>query len=883
MSDFEREKQFIMELMRKMLQSTDALAAEFFDAFILALNKQECTSSLLTQIIQNNKTLEVIKAFSLYNILLNIIQERYNIKTAKPLQKIAQTYEELIAQGFDPEDIQEIINKMEFYPVFTAHPTESRRRTFLEAHYAINRDLHKIFELHDEELIEDINYRLHLLWRTHLVRSQKLEVLFELDNLLYIIETSILNSAQKTLNMLSALLPKPLSKSPIRLGSWIGGDRDGNPFVSNELMTQVMKTQHKLLINLYIKKVEKLIRELSISQDFCNISEELLRSIQREKEHLDSFRLYSKEPFRTKLFLIKKKLQNRFIGINTNWREEFVYHSAKELLADIDLLIDSAPEHCTRSLKEFRNLVLLADFSLLHLDFREHKSVFQEAISEIFCLLGMCDNDFGSLSEEKKIEILNQALDSPKSILSEILPSLSRDTQNVIEIFVSIAWGKRHISEEILHSFILSMTTDASDLLTILWFIKQNRLWIPGQSAQIAITPLFETIQDLKHSKEILLTLSKNPHYSLYLKDCASTQEIMVGYSDSSKDGGIFASNYNLHSAIYDLIKLGESLKITFKLFHGRGGSVSRGGGTLESALLAAPPRSVNGMLKVTEQGEIIGSKYLSPMSADFNFANTLSALLKKSCLDAFCTHDIAHDDLDAKMCEITRSHRGQMQKISEQSYLKYRELVYGTAGFMDYFKAATPIEFIQQLNLGSRPSKRKDTAKVEDLRAIPWVFAWTQNRSIIPAWYGLGSGLLAIEDKNALRQSYLESDFFRATIDNISQAFLKVDLEIAGFYNAFIDDEALGNKIWGMIAEEYDKTMEYILWIRDESELLCSQPEIRKSILMRKPTVNALNLLQIELIKRYQKSHYEKQKTRLLEEIHSTIIGIAQGLRNTG
>lgn len=882
MLDFQKEKQFISDLMLDILKQKDPLVTKFFQAFMKQDNSP--TPAMLTEIMQNHKTLDLIKAFSLYNILLNIIEERFNIKTTKPLEKITQTYNDLIHQGFDSKDIQEVIQNMEFYPVFTAHPTESRRRTFLEAHYAIDQDLYKIFELHDKEPINHIKYRLNLLWQTHLVRSEKLEVLFELDNLLYIIETTIIQSAQKVLEVLENTLEKPLEKSPIQLGSWIGGDRDGNPFVSNELMMQVMKTQHQLIINLYIKKTEQLIRELSISQDFCEISDSLQESIISQKQHLSTIsnKLHSKEPFRAKLFLMKQKLKNRLTNINTNWKDDFVYKNSKELIDDINLLIANLPKECTQGLKEFRRLVLLGDFYLLKLDFREHKSVFIEAISEIFCLMGICDNHFPTFEESKKIKILNIALDSQTS-LPELLPSLSQNTQNIIDIFLTIKWGKENLSENFLHSFILSMTTDASDLLIILWFIKQTKLWNPGHKAQIAITPLFETINDLKQASNIMQTLHQNPHYSTYLLDCNYTQEIMVGYSDSSKDGGIFASNYNLYSAISNLITLGEKLQIHFHLFHGKGGSVSRGGGTLESALLAAPPKSVNGLLKVTEQGEMISSKYLSPISANFNFANTLSALMKKSCFDAFCTHAITHNKLDMQFCQQSNIHNKQMQKISENSYQKYRELIYETKGFIDYFKASTPIDFIQQLNLGSRPSKRKESTKIEDLRAIPWVFAWTQNRSIIPAWYGLGSGLESIKDTSVLRQYYLESDFFKATIDNISQAFLKVDLEIAKLYNQFVKDDTLKNKIWNSIEEEYKKTMEYILLIRDENVLLDSQQEIRESIFMRKPSVTALNLLQIELIDRYKKSSYDKQKLRLMEEIHSTIVGIAQGLRNTG
>ncbi|WP_104697857.1 MULTISPECIES: phosphoenolpyruvate carboxylase [unclassified Helicobacter] len=876
MQNFQKEKQFILNIMMNMLKDTDTVCANFFSSLNQILEEKKSTQELLHNIITKDKTLEVIKAFSLYNILLNIIEERFNIHTKKPLEKLKKTYEELIEEGFNPKDIQEVLENMKFYPVFTAHPTESRRRTFLEAHHSIDEDLYKIFDLKENDRVENINYRLHLLWQTSLIRSQKLEVLFELDNLLYIIETTILDSAQDALEILSQILKRPLQKSPIELGSWVGGDRDGNPFVSNELMIQVMKTQHKLIINLYIKKINALIRELSINKNFCNISKDLYQSIEENKDYLNSENkeLYKDEPFRSMLILMRKKLENRLVGINTNWEVDFVYKNASELLSDIDMLIKNLSKTCARKLNELRNLVLLGDFYLLKLDFREHKSVFQNAISEIFCLLGIYNSGFNTLENNKKIEILNQALEHPIINLSSLTKDLSQETQNVIDIFSSIQWGKKNLSDEIIRSFILSMTTDASDLLCILWFAKQTKLWIPNIEAKISITPLFETIQDLQHAKEIIATLSQNKHYATYLKDCNSCQEIMVGYSDSSKDGGIFASNYNLYNAITDLIKLGETLGIRFLLFHGKGGSVSRGGGTLDSALLASPPKSVAGLLKVTEQGEMISSKYLSPISAHFNLANTLSALLKKSCYDTYFPEQTSHQKI---------SDTQTIKVISEQSYRFYRRLVYETKGFIDYFKQATPIEFIQHLNLGSRPSKRKDTQRVEDLRAIPWVFAWTQNRSIIPAWYGLGSGLEAIKDRSLLRHCYLESDFFRSTLDNISQAFLKVDLDIAKLYNDFVEDSNLKNTIWNLIEEEYKRTMDIMLYIRDETKLLDTQPDIRESIFMRKIPVSALNLIQIELIKRYHQANYPQQKERLMEEIHSTIVGIAQGMRNTG
>ncbi|MDO7252395.1 phosphoenolpyruvate carboxylase [Helicobacter cappadocius] len=894
-SKFYKELQFIYEVMVEMLEELSPEVMEHFlnlrSELLEKKKSEEKIHSILKKIALSNKTLETIKAFSLYNILLNIIEERHNFDGKNAFFALESACAELLDEGFEKEDIHKILSEMQFYPVFTAHPTESRRRTFLEAHHEISDDLSKIFELDDQGAKEHIKYRLMLLWKSHLVRSEKLEVLFELDNLLYIVESSIIKSAQNILNFIEKILQKPLEKSPITLGSWIGGDRDGNPFVTNEVMTRVMRVQHQLIIEIYLQKIKKLIRELSISADFVPISEELQRSLEKEKTELEenSLKLYSREPFRAKLYLMSKKLKNRLIAVNTPNNIEFTYKYPKELIDDIDLLINNLDCVSSKYLNEFRNLVLLGGFHLMRLDFRQHRDIFLNAVSEIFCLLGISDSDFGEFTEEKKIQILDAALEKPKIELNAIIDKVSKSTQEILEAFLRINWAKKHISEDIMRSLIVSMTTQASDLLCVLWFAKQSDLWRPGhnlqekKSAKINITPLFETIDDLQRAKDIIKILSKNKHYSNYLHDNQMTQEIMIGYSDSSKDGGIFTSNYSLYQAIFELIKLGDELGIKFILFHGRGGSVSRGGGKLESALLASPPKSVCGLLKTTEQGEVISSKYLDPKIAQFSLSNTIGALLKKSAYDSFCSDSTVNIKTNRNICYINTTQWKMMQKISETSYQAYRKFVYETDGFMTYFNLATPIKFIQQLNLGSRPSKRKESPKVEDLRAIPWVFAWTQNRSIIPAWYGVGSGLESIENQEALQECYKNSEFFKTTIDNISQVLLKVDIHIAGLYNKFVKDENIHDKIWSMIINEHDKTMKFILNVRQEKELLENEPKLRDSILLRKPYITALNLLQIELIEKYNQCEDEVQKNKLIEEVHSTIVGIAQGMRNTG
>ncbi|RDU71275.1 phosphoenolpyruvate carboxylase [Helicobacter aurati] len=911
----------LRDILLEVIEENEPKVKEVFLLLFQSLHEKDVDlaklKSLFDEISESEHLMGIIKACSLHNIILNIYDEQEQAQIASVSRSIAEAYQSLESEGFDRVDCDKVLESIRFYPVFTAHPTESRRRTFLEAHQEITRELEKIEHFFytqsnvvpnkDREMQQsrhNIKYRLHLLWNSHLVRSEKLEVIFELDNLLFIVENSILPSALRVLNQVSNRLNKPLKISPIKLGSWIGGDRDGNPFVTNEMMTRVMKMQHELIITTYIKEINKLIRELSLSVDFCMPSKELQKSLQKEKAYLNqtSLKLHEREPFRAKLNLIKLKLQNHLLKVNSVNDIDFTYRSPKELLEDIDMLIASLDNLSSTRLKSLRNLVLLGGFHLMQLDFREHRDMYLSAVSEVLCLLGYTDSDFLHRHESKKIEILNKVLSESPINLNGILWDVSPQTRHTLNAFLRVLWAKEAISKDVLKSFIVSMTTTASDLLAVLYLAYCSGLWQRGKikmldsgetimkegKSGIFITPLFETIDDLENAEEILETLTKNEHYRQYLRDSGNAQQIMIGYSDSSKDGGIFTSNYSLYKAISNLVKLESRLGIHFMLFHGKGGSISRGGGQLENALLAFPTGSIGTTLKTTEQGEIISSRYLNPRIAIRSFALTLASLLKKATHDNFCVKD----SKDSKELDIEKSKQfycqtdpylPRLEELSRISYRAYRNLVYETPNFVEYFKHATPIEFIQNLNLGSRPSKRKDTQRVEDLRAIPWVFAWTQNRSIIPAWYGLGSALSGLANKELLQECYSRSIFFKTTIDTIAQGFIKVDMEIAECYNGFVSELGLRKSVWNKVCDEHQKTLEWLLIVRNENYLLETNPNLRERILARMTNIKALSLLQIELIKKYKSAQYNDLRNRLMEQIHGTIIGIAQGIRNTG
>lgn len=815
------------------------------------------------------------KAFSIYFMLLNIAEERHEVR--KKTSNLHETIEKLQGEDFSYEDIQSTLRSVRFLPVFTAHPTESKRRTLLEAHRDISDDMEKIFRYDDEKAKAHFKYKLNLLWQTNLIRDEKIEVLFELDNLLYIVEQSILPALCEVNEEIEKYTGR-LDKSVVKLCSWIGGDRDGNHFVTNSVMTKVMRTQMELIINLYIKDLGDLIRDLSISSRQVTINEKLLKNLEEESQKcFCDLRLFKSEPFRTKLNIMRKKLQNKLIGLNSFEKPEFAYSEPEELLADIDILLDSLDELSATELKKFRNKVVIAGFHLLKLDFRDHADVINRAIAEVFSLLGLCDINYLRLSRQDKINTLNWALSKPKIELRSVMDKVSDSTAKVLEAFLMIEWGKTEISERILDSFILSMTRDSTDLMVALWFAKQAGLWQPGRQTRISLTPLFETIDDLKNAPAIMEELWNNEYYSQYIRDRKNQQEIMLGYSDSSKDGGIFASNFSLNRAIINLTDLSAKIGVKFNLFHGRGGSVSRGGGPTHKAILASPAKSIDGFLKITEQGEVISSKYLDINIGKNNFSESVAALLEKSVYDK---HNIRTD------CGKKDEFVALMQVVSDASMAKYRELVYETDGFLDYFKQATPYSFIDRLNIGSRPSKRKGLDGIEDMRAIPWVFSWTQNRSILTAWYGIGSGLeraVEVGGIKPLQKSFKECPFFYSTIDNITMSFMKVDLSIARLYSMFVEDEQVRTKIWNMIVDEYRKTKKFLLLIREEKELLENDAYLRQVLLLRKPYMTALSVFQIELLKKYQAEDDESKKLLLAEQIASTIVGTSLGLRNTG
>ena len=458
-----QEIEFIFSLMRELLEEVAPEIREIFIALKEDKTADYAAKKEVLKELESKDISKLIKAFTLYYLLLNIVDERH-LLSFNSKEHIGLMLDELKAQSYDEEDIKSVLKKIRFYPVFTAHPTESLRRTFLESYHEMYDDLNLWFGFGESAAKEHLKYRLNLLWHSHIVRSEKIEVLFELDNLLYFMESSILQSGTNILEEVQNALQTPLKKSPIRLGSWIGGDRDGNPYVTNGVMLEVMKRQHQTIIEHYLKQIDKLSRELSIAQEYANPTQELLESLEKEKDHLDEMakKLFLQEPFRAKLTCMRQKLQNRIMALNLPQsalyeNKPYMYESPKEFIKDIDMMLESLDKRSGIYLKKLKNLVLLAGFHLMQLDFRQHRDVFWRALAEIFSLLGYVQGDLLLLSKKEQAEILNNALAAPLLDLNSLYGKLSKESQEMLMAFMNFRWAKDRISDNIIDSCIISM------------------------------------------------------------------------------------------------------------------------------------------------------------------------------------------------------------------------------------------------------------------------------------------------------------------------------------------------------------------------------------------------------------------------------------------
>ena len=868
----------------------------------------------------DESTLEqVVRAFHSYFSLANIAEEsfkhrqrRKQIRAGKQLWKgsIGNTIREFHQRGVSAQDLQRLLDELRYVPVFTAHPTEIKHPNILETLqrlFAFGEELDntQLGQYERTYIMECLKTNVQILWKTEEGRVRKPSVEDEIRIGLYFFRTSlfaavpvIYRKIEESINRVYAHESQHESlrvPSFLRFGSWIGGDRDGNPHVTPGVTRFAIRLQARTVLREYLRRVKALVHILTHSDRWVTPSPAFLESLIRDqpialKVFARNPHLYRHEPYCQKLVIIRHRLQAHLRMVETRLSEkngrpaEQAYSSETAFLTDLYLIRDSLHFHGDGNigegaLKDLIRLVETFGFFLAPLDLREESSRHTAAVAEVLTSIGRVE-DYLTLNEEQKLQVLGEMLLT--SVGSPSPDSLSEGTQKTLEVFKIMSEMREEVSQEAFGSYVISMTHQASHVLEVAWLAKLAGLLGRTDAGkwycQIRIVPLFETIDDLIRFPTIMQTLFKHQIYRDLLRCTDNFQEVMLGYSDSCKDGGILASSWNLYQAQHKILELTKHYGIHCRLFHGRGGTVGRGGGPTHEAILAQPEGTVHGQIKFTEQGEVLSHKYSNVKTAIYELTMGVTGLMKAS---AHVIEGLSYD-----------WHQGEdiltaLSGISEQCY---RELTEQTEGFFDYFYDVTPVSQIGRLNIGSRPSHRNSVAQGKDsIRAIPWVFGWAQARHTLPGWYGLGTALENWRAHDPERLEILQTlnaqwPFFRALLSNAQMVLAKTDMRISGEYAHLSKNSKQGEHIYRMVKEEYERTVKQILEVIGSDTLLKDDIPLALSITRRNPYLDPLNEIQITLLKRIKaypniKKQPPMHRTILLRSINA----IAAGLQNTG
>ncbi|RFC31422.1 MAG: Phosphoenolpyruvate carboxylase, type 1 [Candidatus Nitrotoga sp. MKT] len=847
-------------------------------------------------------TLSVVRAFSYFSQLSNIAEDlhhnrrrRAHLNAGSPPQEgsVQLALDRIQEKHISAETMQAFLNKALISPVLTAHPTEVQRKSILDCQLIIasllsDRDRIDMTpdELADNE--EALRRFVLILWHTRMLRTSKLTVPDEVKNGLAYYRYTFFSEIPKIYASLEKQIEtrfgQRLRVPPfLRVGSWIGGDRDGNPFVTHQVMLDAAMRHSATTLEYYLTETHLLGTRLSLSTRLVKVSQEL-----EEFAALSPDKAVSREdePYRRALIAIysrlvatTERLGHHVKHLHAVGQDAKPYANAQEYIADLDIIIHSLEQHGALYLARgrvayLRRAVEVFGFHLAPLDMRQHSGVHEQVVSELLAKAG--DADYSKLDEENRRSVLIKALQAGNTLASDLdtFSDIAQSELRLMQVAAKIHHRFGHIA---LPNYIISKTDAVSDLLEVALMLQQVGLLGSGYELHLNIIPLFETIADLRACGVIMNDLFSIPLYRELLKSRGDTQEVMLGYSDSNKDGGYLTANWELYKAELELVKVFENHGIELRLFHGRGGTVGRGGGPSYEAILAQPPGSVNAQIRITEQGEVIASKYSDPDIGRRNLEILIAATMEATLLH----HHGDHDD-NSPMPEYLRI----AEALSLDAFATYRKLVYETPGFTDYFFAATPIREIAELNIGSRPSSRKASNNIEDLRAIPWVFSWSLNRVLLPGWYGFGSAIhqfIEREGETGLQQlqaMYKNWAFFRGLLSNMDMVLSKTDMGIASRYAELVPDEALRHTIFNMIETEWQRTVDMLFAITGATTLLEGNPTLARSLTTRTPYIDPLNHLQVGLLHRHRSgdTHYLVKRA-----IHLTINGIAAGLRNSG
>ncbi|WP_342430365.1 phosphoenolpyruvate carboxylase [Neobacillus sp. FSL H8-0543] len=844
---------------------------------------------------------QVIRAFSAYFHLINVAEQNHRIRrrrhyhleddTIVQPDSIESAILSLKENNIHTDSIQHALNTLSLELVITAHPTEATKRSILEIQQRIADTLkkldHPLLTARERQKLEESLFNeVTILWQTDELRHNKPTVLDEVRNGLFYFDQTLFEVLPEIHREVEFCLEKNYSevdwKVPnfLRFGSWIGGDRDGNPNVTAEVTWDTLHMQRKLVLKKYKNVLVDLMKRYSHSTTHVEVSPELLQTLEEEENLFlpeDKKWPIQTEVYRRKFAIIIERVKQ--IGMT-----ESGYKSADELLEDLyavkrSLKKHHPAEHELKTIQKLIRQVQLFGFHLATLDIRNHSGEHEAAMTEILRKVRIAEN-YAELTEEAKIKVLETILMDPRPLLL-LHEDYSIETQKILQVFQMIRNAHKEFGPRSISVYLVSMTKSPSDLLEVLVLAKEAgiyRLHADGTvESQLNVAPLLETIDDLTAGPEIMETLFKLPVYRNHIQQMDNQQEIMLGYSDGSKDGGTLTANWKLYKAQLEIHEMAIRYQIRLKFFHGRGGSLGRGGGPLNKSLLSQPAETIGDGVKITEQGEVLSSRYLLEDIAYRSLEQATSTLVQAA----------THISKEAEQGQLRKElWENAIEEISSEALSKYQSLVFADPDFLTYFNEATPLREIGDLNIGSRPMSRKSRGRFEDLRAIPWVFAWTQSRQLLPAWYAAGTGLesfaaKSIQNLQLLQAMYEKWPFFQSTINNLQMALMKADITTAKEYLSLVEDQEIANRIFANIQEEYEKTKEILLKITGDKELLDHTPNIKDSVYRRNPYVDPLNFLQVELIKQLRQQEVPDEE--LLKEVLLTINGISAGLRNTG
>ena len=838
----------------------------------------------------------VVRAFSYFSHLANIAEDQHHVRRARahalagsrPREGgVAHAVARAGELGIGKDRLAGFFARADIAPVLTAHPTEVQRKSILDREWKIAslldaRDRLPLTPEEREENEEALRRAILILWQTRMLRTAKLAVMDEVNNALSFYDTTFLRALPRLHNAIEDTMGTAVPAF-LRPGSWIGGDRDGNPFVTADILRRALNAQSRKAFAFYLEQTHQLGGELSSSELLVDISDELRELARRSPDrnpHRDD------EPYRRAIAGIYARLAatarelDHMEALRHPVADAPPYADCAEYAAELAILDSSLKGNgaalLTRGrLRRLRRAVEIFGFHLAPLDLRQNSDVHLRTVHELF-ETARPGTDYAGRSEEGRIALLLAELATPR-LLASPWWTYSEETAGELAIFHAAREAHRRYGKAAIQNVIISKGEGVSDVLEVALLLKEVGLLRPREGElDVNIVPLFETIGDLERSGAVMDRLFSLPAYRRLLDSRGGLQEVMLGYSDSNKDGGFLMSNWALYRAEIALVEVFRMRGVKLRLFHGRGGTVGRGGGPSYQAILAQPAGAVQGAIRITEQGEVIASKYANPELGRRNLEVFVAATLEATLLPR--EHDDPQPDCLAAMAE-----------LADTAFAAYRALVYETPGFEQYFWESTVISEIAQLNIGSRPASRKQTTAIEALRAIPWVFSWSQCRLMLPGWYGFGSAYDAfIEARGAdglklLRHMAREWGFFRAMLSNMDMLLAKTDIALAERYAGLVRDAELRAAIFGRIQAEWRATVAALLAITEQRELLESNPLLKRSMTNRYPYLDPLNHLQVELLRRYRSGAPWSEDDRVKSGIHLTINGVAAGLRNSG